>query len=210
MEIHIVSAHNAHLYRDLLDVNFRLRKQIFIDELQWSGLTARGDLEFDQFDTEHAVYYFALEEGQLLGSIRRHCSLQPTLLSDIFPQLAERGYERRWDVYESTRQYVIPERRRDHPCQVAGYLQRALWGHSLREGARFVNFVTASWYVPILQRSGLRLKPLGLPTKHEDMTLVAVSSPVNDTVLNGLTAFYELGSAPFIETGVQGAPRQAA
>jgi acyl-homoserine lactone synthase len=206
MEIHIVQAGNAHLYEALLDENFRLRASIFVDELKWSSLRSVNGRERDLFDRGEATYYFAIHEGRLVGSIRRHCSLAPTLLSDVFAHLAERRFERAADVYESTRQYVIPEYREEHPCKVAGYLQRALWGHSLLEGGRAVNFVTWAWYVPLLTKSGLRPKPLGLPMPHEDMQLIALTCPVDEQVLDGLTAFYDLGPARFVTTGLEAAP----
>ena len=210
VEIHIVDRENAALYADLLDEHFRLRSEIFVDELRWSGLRSANGRERDQFDTPEATYYLAVERGRLVGGLRRNCSLGPTLLSDVFPHLAQRGFERAGDVYESTRQFIIPELREQHPCKVAGYLQRALWGHTLLQGGRAVQFVTWAWYVPLLTRSGLQPTPLGLPTPHEEMQLMALRTPVNEQVLEDLTAFYDLGFAPFVTTGLSPAKREAA
>ena len=201
MEIHIADASNAHLYTELLDENFKLRSEIFVDEMQWRALRSVDGRERDQFDTADATYYLAIQDGKLVGGVRRHCSLVPTLLSDVFPHLAQRSFERSPDVFESTRLYIVPEHRTHHPSRVAGYLQRALWGHTLLQGGRAINFVTWSWYPPTLVKSGLRPKPLGLPTDHDDMSLIAMTAPVDEEALQSLTAFYDLGSAPFVTTG---------
>jgi acyl-homoserine lactone synthase len=202
MEIHVVDKSNAHLYRDMLDENFRLRAAIFIEEMKWSALSNVNGRERDQFDDDTATYYFAVEGDRLVGGIRRHCSLDPTLLSDVFPHLATRGFERAANIYEVTRLYIAKEARGRPPCRVAGYLQRALWGHSLIEGGSATQFVTWASYVPLLARSGLRPSPLGMPTRHEDMQLMAVRSPIDERVLAELTAYYDLGPAPFLTEGL--------
>ena len=209
VDIHVVDRTNRHLYAELLDENFRLRAEIFIDELGWKALRASNGRERDQFDTDDATYYFAVENGRLVGSIRRHCSLAPTLLSDVFSHLAPHGFRREAEVYESTRQYIIRAYREEHPCRVAGYLQRALWAHSFEQGGTAINFVTWAWYVPLLTRSGLRPKPLGLPTRHDDMDLIAVTCPTNTDVLDALTAFYDLEPTPFLREGLTAPARVA-
>jgi acyl-homoserine lactone synthase len=204
MEIHVIDRDNAFLYEDLLDQNWRWRANIFVDELKWPALRIVEGKERDQFDTSSATYLLAVENGRLLGGIRRLRSTEPTLLSEIFPHLAERGFERAPDVYETTRLYVVPSHREPHPCAVSGYLQRALWQHSLSEGGRAVQFVTWAWLAPTLVRSGLLPRALGLPTPHEETELIAMSSPVSQEVIANLTGFYGLEPAPMLRDGLAG------
>ncbi len=49
--------------------HFRLRKRIFVDHMNWR-LTARGDQEFDQYDTPFASYCLVADNGRLVASAR--------------------------------------------------------------------------------------------------------------------------------------------
>ncbi|MBV9078971.1 MAG: hypothetical protein JO048_16030 [Methylobacteriaceae bacterium] len=181
-------------------------------EMRWSALRSIDGRERDQFDTEGATYFLAVEQGRLAGGIRLHCSLAPTLMSEVFPHLATRGFERAADVYEGTRLYVVPERRTEHPNKVSGYLHWSVWAHTLARGGRAIQLVTWATYVPLLMRSGLRPRPLGLPTEHEGMQLMAVSTAVSEEVLMDLLVYYDIEPVPLVTTGLapSGSERTAA
>ena len=206
MEVHVVDRNNRHLYGEVLDASFALRAEVFVREMQWRALQEVDARERDQFDTPEAVYFLAVDRGRVAGGLRRHCSLQPTLLSEVFPYLAARGFERAPDVYEGTRIHVAPEWRTEHPNKVAGYLNWAFWAHTLAQGGRAVHLVTYAQYVPTMIRSGLRPRPLGPPTRHEDMDLMAVAAAVNEDVLIDLLTFYDIAPVPLRTEGTSLAP----
>lgn len=56
---------SSHLMRDY----FHLRKQVFVDQLQWP-LRVGPDGEFDQYDRDGAHYLLSQEDGQLTGGMR--------------------------------------------------------------------------------------------------------------------------------------------
>lgn len=202
MELHIVDQSNVHLYQDAMRMNFRLRADIFVKEMGWRALQVEDGLERDCFDTTSATHYLAIDGGRVAGSTRRHCSLEPTLLSEVFPHMASRGFARAADVYEATRICVARPWRTKHPNRVAGLLTWALWAHTFQQGGRAVNLVTYAGYVPQLMRSGLRPRPLGLPTPHEDMELMAVETAVDEAVLQSLVAYYGFAPTPWTTTGI--------
>src|SRR5256885_6512949 len=65
--------------------------------------------EIDQFDTPSTIYLMALEGSTVVGSHRLVPTLQPTLLSDVFPHLSLRPPIRRADTYELSRVFVAKE-----------------------------------------------------------------------------------------------------
>ncbi len=58
-------------YADLLEQYFALRKQIFVDELQWE-LPVQDGLEIDQYDQHTAEYVLAMKDGECVGGCRMH------------------------------------------------------------------------------------------------------------------------------------------
>src|SRR5262249_53515545 len=110
-DIHVVQKENRHLYESLFDLYYRLRYDIYVRERCWMALDRPDGREIDQFDTEEAVYFLALDGTKIAGSMRVVPTTCPTLLSDVFPQLNLRPPIRRPDVYELSRIFVVPERR---------------------------------------------------------------------------------------------------
>jgi len=58
-------------YANLLEQYYRLRKQIFIDELEWD-LPHQNGLEIDQYDQDTAEYVIAMKDGECVGGCRMH------------------------------------------------------------------------------------------------------------------------------------------
>ncbi len=58
-------------YADILEQYYRLRKEIFIDDLEWD-LPHYNGLEIDQYDQETAEYVVALKDGECVGGCRMH------------------------------------------------------------------------------------------------------------------------------------------
>ena len=58
-------------YADLFEQYCRLRKRIFIDELEWD-MPDQDGLEIDQYDQETAEYVIAMKNGECVGGCRMH------------------------------------------------------------------------------------------------------------------------------------------
>ena len=58
-------------YQDLFEQYCRLRKRIFIDELEWN-LPHSDGLEIDQYDQNTAEYVVATKNGECVGGCRMH------------------------------------------------------------------------------------------------------------------------------------------
>jgi len=186
-EIHVVQKHNRHLYERYFDPYFQLRHDIYVKQRKWMALDRPDGREIDQFDTDHTVYLFCFDEGQLIGAMRALPTLSPTLLSDIFPYLSMRGPIRRHDVYELSRVLVIPERRGEHAGpRVETLLLTAITEYGVSIGLTSFSIVLESWWLPRFERCGWKAHPLGLPRMMDDMAVLAVMVDCNEATWRSL------------------------
>jgi acyl-homoserine lactone synthase len=207
VKIHIVRAENRHLYEAELDQHHRIRRDIYIGEKRWAALRDYDGREIDQFDTPETIYVLGLDEnGSVVCGSRLHPSLGPTLLSDVFPQLANvRGFERAHDVYEWTRVFVVPAKRegsRSSPYMgliLCGFMQ-----YCLDEGIRSLNVVTETYWLPRFIGLGWRLQVLGEPIDHDGLSICASNVIVTDETVAAMSAHYGI---PRPEPVRRGLPR---
>ena len=103
------------------DQLFRLRHQIFVKERGWSLPSADRDREIDQYDVADAVYFFDLDDDDVIrGSVRMTPTDRHSLLADYFSHLIENGaVPRSPAIYEATRYLVVPSRRNRYDVRVA-------------------------------------------------------------------------------------------
>jgi acyl-homoserine lactone synthase len=186
-EIHVVQRDNRHLYENYFEPYFRLRHDIYVKQRKWMALDRPDGLEKDQFDTEDAVYLFCLDGGQLIGAMRALPTLQPTLMSDIFPYLNIRGPIRRRDVFELSRIFVIPERRGEHAGpRIEMLLLTAITEYGISIGLTGFSIVLESWWLPRFERIGWKARPLGMPQTIDGMSVLAVLVDCDETTWKSL------------------------
>ncbi len=96
--------------RYYFDRMFKLRHQIFIEELGWNLPKACGDQEIDEYDVDEAVYLLDITDTDVLqGTVRLTPSMSCSLVADYFPHLIECGLSARSPlVYEATRYIFLP------------------------------------------------------------------------------------------------------
>jgi acyl-homoserine lactone synthase len=165
VEVHIVQKTNAAQYQTELASYFRWRHNIYVEERGWTDLRKADGLERDQFDTDAAVHLLALEQGELVGGSRLISSSHPTILSEVFPQMVERGEPPRdRESLDWTRMFVIPSRRvTRRKNTVRGALFTAVMEYSLLAGARQVGGVIETFWLPHFAAIGWRTRILGAP-----------------------------------------------
>ncbi len=181
MEVHVIRHDNRHLYEDVLENYFRIRHQIYVVERKWMDLDRPDKREIDQFDTEETVYLIGLDGRSIVAGMRLVPTTAPTLLSELFPQLALKGPVRRHDIYELSRIFVIPARRGEHAGPRAeAVIQAATMEYGLSIGLSAFTIVLETWWLPRLLDQGWVARPLGLPADINSMSTVAVIVDVND------------------------------
>ena len=193
LQVEVVRNDNRHFHENLLEEQFRVRREVFVDELGWKELNVYDGREIDQFDQASTVYLIVVDEGRVIGGCRLHPTLGPTLLSEIFPDLADvRGFERRTDIWEMTRGFVIRARREERPMRASGAWKAAALEYCLVEGIRSFNGVGETWMVPGLLRMGWQTSFLGLPRDQNGFSLVALNTLVTLDALATTLVHYDL------------------
>jgi len=181
MDVHVVRRENRALYAELIERQFRIRHQIYVVERKWTELARPDSREIDQFDTDDTVYLIGLQNGEIVAGMRMVPTTSPTLLSDIFPQLALESPVRRPDVYELSRIFVVPTKRGEHAGPRAeAVIQAAAMEYGLTIGLSAFTIVLETWWLPRLLDQGWRARPLGLPQDINGMSTTAVLVDVDD------------------------------
>src|SRR3981189_101497 len=118
--------------------------------------------EIDQYDTDEAIYFFDLNQDNIVrGSIRIAPSETCSLLADYFPHLVETGDPLRApDIYECTRYIVMPDRKsRDDNRAAKARVIGAMLEWCLRKKLAFLQTVIETKTLA----SYLELTPLTIP-----------------------------------------------
>ena len=80
-----IEAHEYHKYPTLMDRMFKLRKEVFSDQLGWD-VSVDDDYERDIYDQKMPAYLVWCDDDrkELYGSMRLMPTTGPTLLYDVF------------------------------------------------------------------------------------------------------------------------------
>lgn len=195
MRVHVIDERNRYLYVEQLDEHHRLRDQIYIGEKKWQALKSTDGREYDQFDLPDAIYLLALaDNGSVAGGTRLLRSTGPTLLSEVFPHLADvRPFQRGPDILEWTRFFVAPRYREEHRlCRAGGLVSAAMIEFCLTTGVRQLNAVGETYWMPRISTLGWRPRPLGLPIEHEGLSICAWTIEPSELALRSTLRAYDL------------------
>lgn len=135
-----------------LNAMFAARKSVFIDLLKWDLPALEGQFEIDGFDNEHATYLILLDQdGGHLGSCRLLPTMQPHILSDVFPSLCRGEIPRGPRTYEITRFCLDRSLRSAERRVVRNQLITAIVEHAISEGIdRYTGVAEIAWLRQIL------------------------------------------------------------
>jgi acyl-homoserine lactone synthase len=205
-EVHAIRADNRHLYEEALDQHYRIRNDIFIGERRWGALKSYDGREIDQFDHDGTIYLLGIDPdlGVVAGS-RLLPTTQPTLLSGVFPQLADiRGIPEGLDIYEWTRLFVVASKRQDgRLCRWAGAVKCGMLEYCLQEGIHTFSGVAETYWIPRIIAMGWHPRPLGLTLDHDGLSLCAFSVEVSEEILTSTRAFYGIEGPSLVVRGIE-------
>jgi acyl-homoserine lactone synthase len=186
--IYILSGYDAARYPALMEQVHRLRHQVFVEELGWSDLASPDGLERDQFDRPDVVHHICERDGKVVGYQRMLPTVEPHLLSDVFPELCQGPLPRGLDTYELTRYCVAPSYRegRRGVSSVGSELMAAFveWGLACNVNKVIIEFETI-WVLRSLQLKFL-VRPLGFETKIGKQQIVATLLEFNRSTLQAI------------------------
>jgi len=160
--VHVITSHDRDYFSGLLAHMHQDRRRVFVERLGWDLPAPEGEEEYDQFDTDEAIYLIAADrQGRHQASVRLLPTTGPHLLSTVFPHLCARGVPRGEDTWELTRMCVSPEAEDQKSVRqmirVATVEFALLWG---------VRRYTAVSYMGLLSQVlavGWDCEPLGMP-----------------------------------------------
>lgn len=177
-------------HQDLLEEHYRLRHDIFVGERGWAALARPDGREIDAYDTPHAVYVLALNDGQVVGGYRFLPTSVPHLLQDRYSHLAEGPVPCGREIHEWSRFFI----RRDHR---GGGLFRQLMGSvpcvcRLLGISRLTSVIEPDWLMR-LDAASFRYGLLGPFVEVAGMQLAAVQIDIGPASASGHTLGCNLG-----------------
>lgn len=203
VELHVICDANRHLYEDVLDDYFRIRYEIYVEERGWAELARPDGREIDQFDRPDTIYLMAIEGRRVVGSHRLVPTAGPTLMSDLFPQLALRPIIRRPDAYELSRVFVVRDRRGGQvEPKVESIIMAGTMEFALIEGLRQFTIVMETWWLPRFMAMGWNPRPLGVPVDINGMSCIGVAIDVTDTAWRETCRQRSVTCSPLIWNGL--------
>ena len=109
----VVDALNRHLFTELLDEMFKLRKRVFHDRLGWDVNIEDGK-EIDEFDRINPAHLICLgEDGDVVGCLRLLQTTGPHMLADVFSDILQgEAPPRSSQLWEVTRFCIDSEKLR--------------------------------------------------------------------------------------------------
>jgi N-acyl-L-homoserine lactone synthetase len=181
--IHIVTEKNRDLYDDLLREMHRLRKVHFVDERGWSAMTVKDGGEYDDYDDAKAVYLLAVEpDGSVACSMRMRPAEVGSILQDVFPHLiaADEPSIAKPDAWEISRYFASSAARGKSGFKRRAEIRLASLEVALEHGVkRLVGMIDIEMLAPMLNGSGWRVRPLGLPAPYDEGVAQAIEVQVS-------------------------------
>ncbi len=186
--IHIVTAENISAYQDKMEQAYRLRHNVFVDEMGWEDLRKPDGREIDQFDDGRALHMLYIEDDRVLGYQRMLPSMRPHLLTEVLPHLCEGDFPVGPHIWEWTRYCVTREHRdRGRILSPAGNLLLSSiveWG--LASGVeKIIIEMNPLWLLRLVQLN-FRVTPLGLPQQIGKDSIIAVTAAFDRRTLKKL------------------------
>lgn len=183
--IYVIDNANRAAYRSQIEEMFRLRHDIYVGRRGWAALERPDGRDVDQFDTEETIYLLGLDEfGRVFSGLRLNPTTGPHLINTLFPHAVTfEPIPVDDEIYEFTRYFVVTERvDRMKRRQAAGELLVAMFEYGLAIGLTHISLLCDSFFLNTALEMKWQVKPLGLPTKYDEGTCIAILFDVSHDV----------------------------
>ncbi len=185
MQVHILRMPVERQGNALLERNFRLRHEIFVEIQGWHSLRRPDGRDVDAFDNDDATHILITDGDDLVGGSRITPLDRPNLLQTVFNGLVQGDLPAApWLGADWTRFYVRPDRRegrRRSPESAALFC--AVMEHALCEGFSYITFVSSIYMLEHGTSVGWRIHPLGAPEMIDGKPTVAAWIEVSEQAL---------------------------
>ncbi|CAN5233341.1 acyl-homoserine-lactone synthase [soil metagenome] len=179
--IRIIENNNRREFAKSLEQQFRLRHDVFVNELRWRDSDDR-QVEIDQYDDEHATYITSVDShDDVVGCFRLYPTTRPYMLSETFRTLVDGPMPQSLEVFEVTRFAIAKDHRRGRTYQE---LFLGMIEHSLSRGIVGNVAVMRTMKIPVQLELGISVRPLGLSQPIGDENNTAVYWAMSEEVLD--------------------------
>lgn len=198
----LIDRTNRAKYGQTLEKAYRLRHQVFVEEMGWRDLHRDDGLERDRYDTDDAVEMVCEVDDTVVGYQRLLPTTKPYLLSDVYPQLCDGPLPCSPRLWEWTRFAVAKSHRGDGKSlgPVALDLVTAFveWGLARGVDALIVEMAP----VQLLRFITCRFRPVPLGVAHviDGQEIVAIRAGFDHRTLARLREMRGV-CAPVLELG---------
>jgi len=136
---------------------FKIRKKTFVNRLNWN-VQAVGDYEMDDFDNGETDYIVIRQMGEIKATCRLIPTSEPTMLSEVFPELL-RGEELMPGAVEISRLSAFEfEYVRNN---ILAFILQGLRNYAEATGTKEFVFVTTTSIERLLLRYNLDMRRFG-------------------------------------------------
>jgi acyl-homoserine lactone synthase len=202
--VHAINEANRHLYGDCLEQYFRLRHTIYVEGRGWEALRRPDGREIDAFDTSHATHLLGLTEtGEVVAGSRLVPTVQPHLMSEVFPELARYGVPRDEATLEWTRFFVVDRLRESHrPSRAAGFMYCSIVEFCVASDVDRLTVVCEEYWFERLASIGWKPARLGAGIEHDGDRIVGLISEMSSDALACTRRFFDIDGSVLSNTKV--------
>jgi len=163
-----------------------LRFRIFKERLGWLKGESISRMEFDEYDTDNAVYLVKIdpEDHEVCACTRLIQTTYPYLLANSFPHFVEKELPRSESCYETSRFAADVDKKQ--PFNITGELVAAMLEFGVAIGMRHYVSLSDIRIEKLLLRSGWDPTPLGPVGKTANEDSVAFIYTVNQEILGNV------------------------
>jgi len=170
----------------LLASMHNLRFRMFKERLGWVKGDSVSRMEFDEYDTGHAVYIVKIdpEDGEVCACTRLIQTTRPYLLGNTFGHFVDGEPPSTWDCYETSR--FVADLEKKSPPNITGELIAAMLEFGTYIGMCHYVSLSDIRIEKILLRAGWDPTPLGLPGPTANETSIAFMYTVSRAMLENV------------------------
>lgn len=181
---------DTHDYDDIMEKVWRFRHCQFVERLGWEACRRADDREIDQFDGQEAIHLPLIVGGEVVGYSRLLPTLQPHLLSDVYPHLMDGAeWPRGERIFEWTRCIAEISDKTIGNVPISNILMTGVMEYCLVAGIDMLVVQTHPKLVNLLLTTGWDVMPLAAPSMLDGSLIVPITARPS---MAGLLKHHEL------------------
>jgi len=175
---HLVTKDNRDQYKRQMEQMYRLRHQVFVQQMGWKLPMADQEFEKDEYDDEDTVYILSLDQNlDVVGSMRLMPTTKPHLMSDLFSHLLAVDEPIGANIWESSRTCIKPNLgKKGEVNLILSDVFIGMTEAALILGIDKITFVANMLIYPSILKGGWQVTPLGFPKEDENGDEVVAAS----------------------------------